>query len=154
MPYTRPQRTFGSVTRKKVIQPPAPRVMAASSSSLPSCSISGISSRATYGKVTNMVASMIPGRANTMLMLCCCSHAPNQPCNPNSSTNTMPAITGETASGRSMRVMRTLLPRNSNLAIAQAAASPNTVLIGTTTAAVSSVRRMAAAVSGSAKLCR
>src|SRR5579862_7524566 len=55
MPYTRPQRTLGSVTRKKVIQPPAPRVMAASSSSLPSCCISGMSSRATYGKVTNMV---------------------------------------------------------------------------------------------------
>ncbi len=64
----------------------------------------------------------------------------------------MPEITGDTASGRSMSVISTLLPRNSNLAIAQAAASPNTVLIGTTTAAVSSVRRMAASVSGSAKL--
>ncbi len=74
MPYTRPQRTFGSVTRKKVIQPPAPRVMAASSSSLPSCCMSGISSRATYGKVTNMVASMIPGSANTMERSCSCSH--------------------------------------------------------------------------------
>ena len=46
-PYSRPQRILGSVTRKKVIQPPAPSVMAASSSSLPSCCISGISSRAT-----------------------------------------------------------------------------------------------------------
>ena len=86
MPYTRPQRTFGSVTRKKVIQPPAPSVIAASSSSLPSCCISGISSRATYGKVTNMVASMMPGSAKMMLMSCSCSHTPNQPCSPNSST--------------------------------------------------------------------
>ena len=53
-----------------------------------------------------------------------------------------------------MSVMRMLLPRNSNLAIAHAAASPNTVLIGTTIAAVISVRRMAASVSGSEKLCR
>ena len=66
----------------------------------------------------------------------------------------MPEITGEIASGRSMSVMRMLLPRNSNLAIAHAAARPNTVLIGTTTSAVVSVRRIAAAVSGSAKLCR
>ena len=116
--------------------------MAASSSSLPSCCMSGISSRATYGKVTNMVASMMPGSAKMMLMLCACSHTPNQPCSPNSSTKTMPEITGEIASGRSMSVMRMLLPRNSNLAMAQAAASPNTVLIGTTTAAVMSVRRI------------
>ena len=67
-PYTRPQRTFGSVTRKNVIQPPAPSVMAASSSSLPSCCMSGISSRATYGNVTNIVASMMPGSAKMMLM--------------------------------------------------------------------------------------
>ena len=40
----------GSVTRKNVNQPPAPSVMAASSSSLPSCCMSGMSSRATYGK--------------------------------------------------------------------------------------------------------
>ena len=66
----------------------------------------------------------------------------------------MPEITGEIASGRSMRVMSTLLPRNSNLAIAQAAARPNSVLTGTTTAAVISVRRIAATVSGSAKLRR
>ena len=101
-----------------------------------------------------MVASMMPGSAKMMLMSCCSSHTPNQPCRPNSSTNTMPEITGEIASGRSMSVISTLLPRNSNLAIAQAAASPNTVFTGTTTAAVSSVRRMAAAVSGSEKLCR
>ena len=48
----------------------------------------------------------------------------------------MPEITGETASGRSMSVIRKLLPRNSNFAMAHAAASPKIVLTGTTTAAV------------------
>ena len=52
-----------------------------------------------------MVASMMPGSANTIEMSCSCSHRPNQPCSPNSSTNNMPEITGEIASGRSMRVM-------------------------------------------------
>src|SRR5205814_920623 len=123
-PYTRPQRIFGSVTWKKVIQPPAPSVMAASSSSLPSCCMSGISSRATYGKVTNMVASMMPGSAKMMLRSCSRSHTPNQPCRPNSSTKIMPEITGEIASGRSISGMRMLLPRNSNLALDVAAAPP------------------------------
>ncbi len=50
--------------------------------------------------------------------------------------------------------MRKLLPRNSNLAMHQAAQMPNTVFSGTTIAAVSSVRRMAAPVSGSVKLSR
>ena len=51
-----------------------------------------------------------------------------------------------------MRVIRKLLPRNSNLAMAQEAANPNRVLMGTTTSATVSVSRMAAAVSGSVKL--
>jgi hypothetical protein len=61
----------------------------------------------------------------------------------------MPEITGETASGRSMSVIRKLFPLNSNLAIDQPAAKPKTVLMGTTTSAVIRVRRMAARVSGS-----
>ena len=101
-----------------------------------------------------MVASTMPGRAKMMLESCSCSHSPNQPCTPNSSTKIMPEITGETASGRSMSVISTLLPRNSNLAIAHAAASPKMVLTGTTMSAVIRVRRMAAVVSGSAKVCR
>ena len=43
------------------------------------------------------------------------------------------------------------LPRNSNLAIAHAAATPNTRLSGTAIAAVSSVSRTAAQASGSCK---
>jgi hypothetical protein len=38
----------------------------------------------------------------------------------------IPEITGETAKGRSMRVMRAFLPGKSNLATAQAALSPKT----------------------------
>ena len=40
---------------------------------------------------------------------------PNQPCAPNSSTKIIPEITGETANGRSIRVISRFLPRKSNL---------------------------------------
>ena len=40
-------------------------------------------------------------------------------------------------------MISTLLPTNWNLAMAQAATTPKTVLIGTTIAATSNVRRMA-----------
>ena len=45
-------------------------------------------------------------------------------------------MTGDTANGRSISVIKMFLPRNSNLVIAQAALTPKTVLIGTATAAV------------------
>ena len=99
-----------------------------------------------------MVASTMPGTANTIEISWSSSHSPNQPCAPNSSTSTRPAITGETANGRSISVTSRLLPRNSKRAMAQAAAMPNSVLAGTTIAAVSSVSRIAACVSGSLKL--
>ncbi|MCY1244633.1 hypothetical protein D9M72_577230 [compost metagenome] len=85
-PYSRPQRILGSVIWRKVCQPEAPSTIAASSSSLPCACISGISSRATKGKVTKMVASTMPGTANMILMSCVSSHGPSQPCAPNSST--------------------------------------------------------------------
>src|ERR1700677_1847426 len=62
-----------------------------------------------------------------------------------------PEMTGETAKGRSIRVMRRLLPRKENFAIAQAAATPKITLAGTAIAAVSSVSRMAAKASALAK---
>ena len=111
-----------------------------------------MSSRATYGKVTNMVASTMPGTAKMIAMSRSCSQCPNQPWTPNSITSTRPATTGETANGRSISVMSRLLPRNSNFAMAQAAQMPNTVFTGTTIAAVSSVSRIEASVSGSVKL--
>jgi hypothetical protein len=60
-----------------------------------------------------------------------------------------PETTGETAKGRSIAVTRSALPRNSNLAIAQAAATPKAALAGTEIAATSSVRRIAASAIGS-----
>ena len=52
-------------------------------------------------------------------------------------------MTGETANGRSISVTSRLLPRKSNLAIAQAAATPKTGLSGTAIAATSRVSRTA-----------
>ena len=77
---------LGSVTYQKVCQPVAPSTMAACSSSLPCACISGISSRAMNGKVTNTVASTMPGTAKMILMSCAASHGPNQPLAPNTST--------------------------------------------------------------------
>ena len=48
-----------------------------------------------------------------------------------------------------MSVFSTLLPLNSNLAMAQEAASPNTTLAGTAIAATKSVSLIAATASGS-----
>src|SRR5690242_10917838 len=63
-----------------------------------------------------------------------------------------PDTTGDTASGRSISVMRMLLPRNSNLAIHQAAVMPKIVFSGTTMAAAVSVNRIDARVASSEKL--
>ena len=59
---------FGSVTRKNVCKPLAPSTTAASSSSLPAASITGMISRATNGNDTKIVASTMPGTANTIRM--------------------------------------------------------------------------------------
>ena len=83
-------------------------------------------------------------------MSCACSHGPNKPCAPNSSTKTRPEITGLTENGRSISVIRKVLPRKSNLAIAQAAITPKTRLRPTEIAATSSVSLIADSASGSA----
>jgi hypothetical protein len=56
---------------------------------------------------------------------------------------------GQDREGRSASVVKKALPRNSNLARADAAATPNTRFIGTAIAAVMSVRRIALQASGS-----
>src|SRR5580658_8750988 len=63
-------------------------------------------------------------------------------------------MTGDTAKGRSISVVRRLFPRNRNFAMAQAAAIPNTTLAGTTIATVRSVSRIAARASGSRMVAR
>src|SRR3977135_3350788 len=148
-PYSTPHLMLGSVTRKKVCRPDAPSEIAASSSCVPCSCISGISARATNGNVTKMVASAMPGTANSTWMSCACSHGPQYPCAPNSSTKTRPEITGLTENGRSISEIRNVLPGNSNLVIAQAAVTPNTRLRLTEIAATASVSRMADSASGS-----
>ncbi len=67
---------FGSVTVMKVRQPEAPSVSAASSSARPCSCITGMSSRATKGKVTNMVASAMPGTAKMIFTSWLASQGP------------------------------------------------------------------------------
>ena len=98
-PYSSPHLMFGNVTRQKICQPFAPRLSAASSSSGPIASITGINSRATNGSVTNVVAITSAGTVNSTSNPFARSHGPKNPCRPNSSTNTSPATTGETESG-------------------------------------------------------
>ena len=128
--------------------------MAASSSSVPCSCISGMSSRATNGAVMKVVASTMPGTAKMILMSCSCSQGPNHPCEPMSRTKIMPEITGETANGRSMSVTSRFRPGKVNLLMHQAAATPNTRLIGTATAATSNVSRAALRASGSLTACQ
>ena len=97
-----------------------------------------------------MVASAMPGTAKSTWMSCACSHGPKNPWAPNSSTNTSPEMTGLTENGRSISVIRKVLPVKSNLAMAQAAITPNTRLRVTEIAAISSVSRIADSASGSA----
>ena len=52
---------LGSVINRKTCQPRAPRLTAATSSSAPRASMSGVSSRATTGNVTKAVAMTSPG---------------------------------------------------------------------------------------------
>ena len=59
-----------------------------------------------------------------------------------------PETTGDTENGRSMSVTSTDLKRKSNLAIAQLAASPMTILSGTAIAATVSVSFSADSASG------
>src|SRR4249919_93001 len=147
-PYNSPHLMLGRVMRRNSVQAPAPSDRAVSSSSLPCCSMSGISSRTTNGKVMNNVASTIAGRAKRILMSCAISHSPNQPCDPNSNTRHKPATTGDTANGRSINASSRRLPRNSKRVTAQALSSPKTALSGMTIAAVSNVSFTAARASG------
>ena len=98
-----------------------------------------------------MVASTMPGVAKMILISCSRSQGPNQPCAPNSSTNTRPATTGEIENGRSMKVRRRLLPGKRNLVIAQAAAMPKAAFSGSTQAATVRVSRIADHASGLAR---
>ena len=78
----RPHLTFGTVICQKSCQPFAPKLTAASSSSTPIASITGINSRATNGNVMNAVARIKPGVAKMIWMPCPPNHAPMIVCGP------------------------------------------------------------------------
>src|SRR5690606_25609364 len=104
-PYSSPHLMLGSVMYQNTCQPRAPNTTAASSSSRPCACISGINSRAIKGKVTNTVASTMPGTAKIILMSFSTSQLPNQPLAPNTSTYIRPTMTGDTEKGRSIKVI-------------------------------------------------
>jgi len=64
-----------------------------------------------------------------------------------SKTNINPATTGDMEKGKSIIVINMFFPLNLNFAIAQAAARPNMVLIGTVIAMVMRVSFMALVLS-------
>ena len=84
---------FGSVTRQNNCHGFAPRLTAANSSSGPSASMSGISSRATNGSVTNVVASTSAGHEKRTWNPFSRSHGPRSPFIPNRSTSINPFFT-------------------------------------------------------------
>ncbi len=86
-----------------------------------------------------MVARMMPGVANTILMLCACRKSLAQPILPKTRIKTRPAITGEIANGMSIRVVRICFPRKRNFVIAQEEKRPNTVLNSTAETVATSV---------------
>ena len=81
-PYINPQRILGKVTRQKICQSFAPKVRPASSCSKPISSKTGITSLATKGIVTNIVANTIPGKAKSIFILKSSRKEPNQPLRP------------------------------------------------------------------------
>jgi len=137
------QSAFGSATaggsernpRRERVRPP--------SSSVPSDCIVGISSRATYGKVTKRVArTMAGGAKRTCRPSASTAPAGGRPAERR--TKSIPATTGETANGRSIREMRRFLPgsrtsRGPSRPPPRDGVHRNTT---TTTSAVSSGRRV------------
>jgi hypothetical protein len=126
---------LGTVTVQNIRQPEAPSVSAASSSARPCSVISGTSSRATKGKVMNMVASTMPGTAKTIGCPEATSQPPMAELAPKRRMMQRPATTGDTEKGRSMSVRRNALPRQWYLVSTQAAATPKRALSGTPMAA-------------------
>src|SRR5262245_25479208 len=148
-PYSKPHLMFGTVTRQNICQALAPSVRAASSSSGPSASITGINSRAMNGNVTNVVARMMPGNAKMMSMrVSPNTSGPTKPYAPKISTKIKPAMTGDTENGRSMSEFSTALPGKRNREIDQAAARPNVRLKATAQTAAISVSFKAWIASG------
>jgi len=90
----------------------------------------------------------MPGSAKTILISCANNHSPNSPCEPNNKINTKPAITGETAKGKSTIVSNRFFPLKLNFVSAHAAITPKIALRGTVMATTINVSLIAANASG------
>ena len=136
-PYSSPHLMFGSVTRQKVCQPLAPE-----QSPLPPRRALRLHQRdqlARHEREGHEHRRQHHARHREMILMSCRRQpGAEQALQPNSRTKTSPATTGDTENGRSISVISRFLPRKSNLAMDQAAATPKTVFSGTQMAAVSS----------------
>ena len=79
IPYINPHLILGRVTRQNICHPFAPSETAASSSEVPCACITGINSRATNGRVTKIVAMIMPGTEKIILIPCSTNQGPNTP---------------------------------------------------------------------------
>jgi len=102
-----------------------------------------------YGRVTKVVARIIPGTAKITLIPNWFNKDPKKLLLPKRRTNTIPEITGEIVRGRSSNVKMKFLPWKSNLVIAQAADKPKTKLRSMEITVVKTVNLIAVIVSGS-----
>jgi hypothetical protein len=130
----------GSVIRQNVCHQLEPSVAAASSWSVPNSCNTGSTSRTTNGRVTNTLASTMPGRPKMIFNPRSFSTKPSAPADPQSKINATPTMTGDTAKGRSMMACSTPLPRNRLRASTNAVGIPKTTFSGTTMATTSSDR--------------
>ncbi len=140
IPYSNPHLMFGSVTRKNVWSLEAPSVHAACSSSMPSSSSTGTTSRTTNGMEMKIVTRIIEGSAKMIWIPRAAMKDSNHPLRPNSRTAISPTMTGETARGRLTRAETRRLPGNRSRANRSATTTPNAVVTATVTSMITKVR--------------
>ena len=113
-PLARGRISGGRVMRRKIVQPLAPRVVAASSWVRSRSISTGWTARTTKGKVMNSSARMIPGGAKMIEKPSWSfSQAPSACCGPKRITSITPVTRVGIASGRSIMLLRIDLPGNS-----------------------------------------
>ena len=106
-------------------------------------------SRMTNGSEMNVVAINIPGKAKRTLTPAARASGASQPVRPKRTISMKPAMTGETAKGRSTIPLTNRLPGNRrSRTSSHAAATPNTVLIAVAPSARRKVSLMADRASG------
>src|SRR2546423_2325641 len=133
------QRIDGSVIRQTVCQPVAPSVFAACSCSSPTSRSVGMTSRATNGSETKIVAMTIDGSEKSTWIPWRSNQPPNQPSLPYSRKSERPTTTGESASGRSISTLSRPLPGDRGGTITSPQTNPEAGVTGTPAPALISV---------------